>query len=390
MFNFNKKKIKEQEEIIARLESSINILSSQNSSLNKELKVYTDKENEKYELTKTINLLTQERDKLLNEAESIERMAVAGNKLDLTKYQDATSCYKDMLHVQEEIKQMVKDGTAIVMGAKELAINNSTAEGKKFIHNIANLMLKAFNAECNKYIENTNVNAPYKAINNIYKSAMEINKIGESVRLTINPVYLDNKIKLVDLVAEYKTRKKLEAEIIKEQVKAEKELTKERNEQLAYLEKLKKKHDKENNEDVLNLIERVEKDLHETEERLANNRAGYVYVVSCPDLKDNLYKIGVTRRDVETRMSELANASHSFSMEVHGYVFVDDCFGTEAQLHNYLADKRLNVLNIHKEWFVTSLNEITKAFKDCCGIDIILTDNPSDEYLASKEKFDFL
>lgn len=83
-------------------------------------------------------------------------------------------------------------------------------------------MLKAFNAECNKYIENTNVNAPYKAINNIYKSAMEINKIGESVRLTINPVYLDNKIKLVDLVAEYKTRKKLEAEIIKEQVKAEK------------------------------------------------------------------------------------------------------------------------------------------------------------------------
>lgn len=130
MFNFNKKKNKEQEEIIARLESSINILSSQNSSLNKELKVYTDKENEKYELTKTINLLTQERDKLLNEAESIERIAVAGNKLDLTKYQDATSCYKDMLEVQEEIKQMVKDGTAIVMGAKELAINNSTAEGK--------------------------------------------------------------------------------------------------------------------------------------------------------------------------------------------------------------------------------------------------------------------
>lgn len=203
--------------------------------------------------------MTQERDKLLNEAESIERIAVAGNKLDLTKYQGATSCYKDMLEVQEEIKQMVKDGTAIVMGAKELAINNSTAEGKKFIQNIANLMLKAFNAECNKYIENTNVNAPYKAINNIYKSAMEINKIGESVRLTINPVYLDNKVKLVDLVAEYKTRKKLEAEIIKEQVKAEKELTKERNEQLAYLEKLKKKHDKENNEDILNLIERVEK-----------------------------------------------------------------------------------------------------------------------------------
>lgn len=43
-----------------------------------------------------------------------------------------------------------------------------------------------------------------------------------------------------------------------------------------------------------------------------------------------------------------------------------------------------------KKWFVTSLDEITKAFKDCCGIDIILNDNPSDEYLASKEKFDFL
>lgn len=71
-------------------------------------------------------------------------------------------------------------------------------------------------------------------------------------------------------------------------------------------------------------------------------------------------------------MSELGGASHSFPMEVYGYVFVDDYYRIETQLHNHFKNKRLNINNRQKEWFITNLGEIKQAFKKVCDIDIDL------------------
>ena len=99
------------------------------------------------------------------------------------------------------------------------------------------------------------------------------------------------------------------------------------------------------------------------------------------------YKIGITRRTVEERMKELGSgASHSFPMNVHGYVYCDDCFQVEAALHKHFSAKRVNQVNPKKEWFFSTLDEIQKAFKDVCNIDIELVDAVDESYLYSQER----
>ena len=104
-------------------------------------------------------------------------------------------------------------------------------------------------------------------------------------------------------------------------------------------------------------------------------------------MKEGQYKIGITRRTVEERMKELGSgASHSFPMNVHGYVYCDDCFQVESAMHRHFADRRVNQVNAKKEWFYASLGEIAQGFKDVCNIDIELVDAVDESYLYSQER----
>ena len=131
----------------------------------------------------------------------------------------------------------------------------------------------------------------------------------------------------------------------------------------------------------------MESEIEKNEYALKHNRAGYVYVVSNDDMKEGQYKIGITRRTIEERMNELGSgASHSFGMNLHGYVYCEDCFAVESMLHKHFADQRVNQVNPRKEWFKTTLQDIQQAFKELFDIDIILTDIADENYLYSKEK----
>ena len=104
-------------------------------------------------------------------------------------------------------------------------------------------------------------------------------------------------------------------------------------------------------------------------------------------MKEGQYKIGITRRTVEERMKELGSgASHSFGMNVHGYVYCDDCFEVESKLHKHFANNRINQVNPRKEWFKTTLEDIKQAFKELFNIDIELVETADENYLYSKDK----
>ena len=149
----------------------------------------------------------------------------------------------------------------------------------------------------------------------------------------------------------------------------------------------RKKHLFQQNGNIQRDIEQLENKIEQNNYALTHKRAGYVYVVSNDDMKEGQYKIGITRRSVEERMNELGTgASHSFPMNIHGYVYCDDCFAVESALHKYFADNRVNQVNPRKEWFKTSLTEIRKAFKELFDIDIILTEVSNENYLYSKDK----
>lgn len=94
--------------------------------------------------------------------------------------------------------------------------------------------------------------------------------------------------------------------------------------------------------------------------KLQNGKAGYVYVISnLGSFGENVFKVGMTRRtEPMDRIKELGDASVPFSFDVHSFIFSDDAVSLETTLHHELNSRRVNKINLRKEFFNVSLDEI--------------------------------
>lgn len=100
--------------------------------------------------------------------------------------------------------------------------------------------------------------------------------------------------------------------------------------------------------------------------QLQNGKAGNVYVISnIGSFGENVFKIGMTRRlEPMDRVNELGNASVPFPFDVHSLIFSDDAVGLETKLHHMLNDQRVNKVNLRKEFFRVSLDDIEKLVEE--------------------------
>ena len=94
--------------------------------------------------------------------------------------------------------------------------------------------------------------------------------------------------------------------------------------------------------------------------KLANGKAGNVYVISnLGSFGENVFIIGMTRRlNPQDRVNELGDASVPFKFDVHSFIFSDDAVGLESKLHNILNNKRVNKVNLRKEFFYCTIDEL--------------------------------
>lgn len=94
--------------------------------------------------------------------------------------------------------------------------------------------------------------------------------------------------------------------------------------------------------------------------KLQNGKAGNVYVISnLGSFGDKVFKIGMTRRlDPQDRINELGSASVPFKFDVHSFIFSEDAVALEAKLHQMLNNKRVNKVNLRKEFFYSTIDEI--------------------------------
>lgn len=99
---------------------------------------------------------------------------------------------------------------------------------------------------------------------------------------------------------------------------------------------------------------------------LQNGKAGNVYIISnLGSFGDNVFKIGMTRRlDPQERVDELGSASVPFGFDVHSFIFSDDAVGLENELHKRLNEKRVNKVNMRKEFFNISLDELEALIRE--------------------------
>lgn len=93
---------------------------------------------------------------------------------------------------------------------------------------------------------------------------------------------------------------------------------------------------------------------------LANGKAGNVYIISnLGSFGENVFKIGMTRRlDPLDRINELGSASVPFKFDVHCFIFSNDAVSLENRLHSILNEKRVNKVNLRKEFFCTTVDEL--------------------------------
>ncbi|MCV2888120.1 GIY-YIG nuclease family protein [Ruegeria aquimaris] len=63
----------------------------------------------------------------------------------------------------------------------------------------------------------------------------------------------------------------------------------------------------------------------------------------------------------DDRVKELGDASVPFSFDTHAMIYSDEAPALEAALHREFSERRINQINMRKEFFRVSLREVEEA-----------------------------
>jgi seryl-tRNA synthetase len=137
------------------------------------------------------------------------------------------------------------------------------------------------------------------------------------------------------------------------------------------------------------IVDKLEKELKEALERKAKaiaraqlTRSGHVYVLSnVGSFGEGVYKIGMTRRlEPLDRVKELGDASVPFKYDVHAMMYSEDAPALEAALHRHFSERRLNLVNLRREFFQVSLDDIRSAVSTHFGEITFVTVPKAEEF----------
>ena len=304
--------------------------------------------------------------------------------------------------VRATIKKMIRTGAA-VDASKNFVFNNSETKGRKFVRDMAKMMLRAYNAEAENCVLTVKAGKGDVARNRLERARDQIVKLGALIDLQITFDYHRLRIKELELTLQYQNAKKAEKEAerekrarLREQARAEKELRaererleKERQHYLNVLKAVEEAGDSIEAEKLRQQLAEIEEGINEVVKREANSRAGYVYVISnIGSFGERMVKIGMTRRlDPMDRVRELGDASVPFKFDVHALFFSDDAVSVETELHHRFADKRVNRINTRREFFYATPAEVREALKDIAGNLLEFTEEPeAEQYRLSLEE----
>lgn len=313
--------------------------------------------------------------------------------------------------IRSEQKEMVRKKTAAT-GNNNWTVNGSVTQGKKMVNDNIKLLLRAFNGECDSIIDKVKYNNFESSLKRITTSRDAISKLGNVMSISISQRYYELKIEELTLAFEYRQKKQEEKEHQKELRAQMRENAKLQKEIEAERKKIKKEQQHYQNvmntlttqletaqgeeremlinkkNDVLSQLTDIEKAINDIDYREANQRAGYVYIISnIGSFGENVYKIGMTRRlDPTERVSELGDASVPFNFDIHAMIFSDDAPALEAALHRAFEDKKLNMVNTRREFFNVSLEEIKEVVKKNFDKTVEFTEVPDAEQYRVSQK----
>ena len=359
-------------------------LRSQEVKLNKNVKTQTNKLNKSKELVKAINYTF---DKYLNYEPSQSTLRFPENQLsELEEISPSVILKLHCMDIKDLRKAYRLNDKQIDSILQKYSARYTTKDNQA----IYKLMVIALRAELQNILYNlkyekldTSIGDVKKVTQKFLKVAAEGNQsiagtltkfIGEIEYLFINAVkieytyYVKKEQSRQEQLAireqmrqEAQERKALEAErkkVEKEESKYNTEIEKLQNQ----LQSASSSELEQLNARILQLQAQLSEVVLKKEEisNLANGKAGNVYVISnLGSFGENVFKIGMTRRlNPQDRVDELGNASVPFKFDVHSFIFSDDAVGLESKLHEILNQKRVNKVNMRKEFFNVTIDEL--------------------------------
>ena len=325
-------------------------------------------------------------------------------------FANSTRYKEELADLRAKQKDWIKRGLAAT-GSDTWTVNGDARKGKKMIADMQKLLLRAFNFECDDAIDHVKFNNIDTSKKRIESSFNAISKLGAICSVAITETYKNMKIRELYLAYEYQVEKQKEKDALKqlraeerERAKLEREIAEARKkiekEQKHFSNALLKINQQiaNANADELPALEAKKAELEsqlsnlgesmkKIDYREANQKAGYVYIISnVGAFGEGIYKIGMTRRlEPMDRVDELGDASVPFDFDVHALIFSDNAPALEAALHRAFEDRKLNMVNTRREFFRVSLDEIKAVVKENFDKTVDFIDIPPAEQYRQSE-----
>lgn len=342
----------------------------------------------------------------------IDNYTAAGHfELPNYLYETSARYQSEIKEIREQQRKLIREKRAIIY-AENFTLSTNKALDKKILDGQVQLMLSAFNVECDLLIEKVSPANFDRTLEQIEKRAEFLEKNCGTMKCGFNIDYVELKFEECKLQFEYVLKKKDEQDAqraIREQMREEirvqkqyeeavKEAEKEEIKFIRLLEKARSHLVQETEQERALSIAKIhllEEQLKEAQERsiraksmAEQTRRGFVYVISnIGAFGEGVYKIGLTRRlDPQERVDELSSASVPFPFDVHAMCYSEDAPALEHALHKRFSEHRVNAVNYKKEFFRVELEKIQAALEEMVAdeIDFLATAKAEDYYQSMR------
>jgi hypothetical protein len=292
---------------------------------------------------------------------------------------DAVAYKAALQRLRDAIKVSAKNNHAIT-ASTDWTVNGSAVEGQRMVRDFSKLMLRAYNAEADNCVR---AMRPYRldsAKDRLTKTRDIISRLGKTMNINIAPSYHRLRIEELELTADHlakveeekervrteRERQRDEQQALREFEREKARLAKEQAHWQNAMQKWTESGDQQKTAAAQAKLDEIGEAIKGVEEREANVRTGWVYVISnVGSFGEGVVKIGLTRRlDPLERVRELGDASVPFRFDVHAKIFDADAVSLETRLHQRLADRRVNRVNLRREFFYATPSELLTILEE--------------------------
>lgn len=378
IFKLGKKK-KELEEQIAQLKADISSMQTEIDNYDEHRQIAAHQYENTMRSAKAAQSLL---DALNGKIHVIEEM----QDYNIPYYQDSLD---ELEHKRYELQSKIESAvnTGLYRIEQNYTLNGSDRRGKEMQDVYGRGLCYAMSGYIDskeKSVTTSNIAKSKELIKSKFNSYQsKANKVG----LALNAEYVKARLDMLDINLAIKVKQKEEKARIREEKRRLREqeqlladIARERAKLLEEKKAMNIAFDKALTDDERNRIKSqlasIDKRLDSIAYRESHSKAGWLYVISSPSLP-GLVKIGCTRRLNPTlRVRELSSSSLPEPYHAHCFVFSDDCFELENNVHKYFDKERVNP---DREFFRIEPKEAIDVLKEIFNVDVHFVDEDCED-----------